>query len=199
MNTLTPRAALNVVTPPTDEPIDPSELKLWLGYDTSDGSQDLVFISLIRAARRQLEHDTGLAILTQTVEQTIDRWPCGLEPLQLYVGPVQSISFVKSYSTTDVETEMSNTTYMLDASRLAARILLKSGVIWPSNVRTYVSGLVRVVAGYTTTTVPEPLLHAMRLLIQHWHDDCDQKPGTASASVQTAYDRLIESYKLDWL
>jgi uncharacterized phiE125 gp8 family phage protein len=195
------RVAITVVTPPVEEPLSVDDVKSWLrGYDASDTSEDFTIESLIRAARHQVEEDTGLKLMTQTVDQTVDQFPCGLEPVQLYVGPVQSVTSVTVHSSTDVSSVVATTVYFLDTSRRAARLCLKTSQAWPTDLRWQVAAVVRVVVGYTSAgLIPEPLLHAMRLLIEHWHHDCEGESSKTAPRIETAYEALIKHYRLEWL
>jgi uncharacterized phiE125 gp8 family phage protein len=165
-----------------------------------DNSEDLIIESLIRAARHQIEEDTGLKLLTQTVDQTVDRLPCGWESIQLYVGPVQSVTSVTVHSSTDVSSVVATSVYALDTSRRAPRLYLKTGQAWPTDLRWHVAVVVRVVAGYASEDlIPEPILLAMRLLIGHWHSDCEGESAKTAPRVEAAYEALIRPYRLEWI
>lgn len=193
------RVALTVAVPPVEEPISLEEVRSWLRID-HEAEETSVLDALIRAARHQVEEDTGLKYLTQTVDQTVDRVPCGWEPLQLYVGPVQSVTSVTVYSSADVSSVLSGSTYFVDTSRRAARLCLTTGSAWPTDLRYQVAAVVRVVAGYAgISSIPEPLIHALRLLIEHWHDDCEGDASQMAPGISMAYESLIRPYRLEWL
>jgi hypothetical protein len=67
--------SVTVVTGPTQEPLSLAEAETHLRV-TSD-EEDGLILSLIKAARRQVETDTRRALLTQTLRLTLDRFPVG--------------------------------------------------------------------------------------------------------------------------
>lgn len=192
-----PRTSIVVTTQPAVEPITLAEAKAWLHID--DTADDAVITRLIVAAREKVETDTGRKLITQTIDQSMDRLPCDADPLLIMTGPVQSITSVTVNSAADVASVVSAATYFLDSSRAAARVVLKQGQLWPVDQREEVAVVVRAIVGYGASgaNVPESLRLAMQLLVGEWFG-CDGEMQT-SAHGQRAYDALIEHYRLEWV
>lgn len=94
-----PRGVWSVLTvAPSEEPLTLVEAKLRAGLDWPDGDpRDALMQDFIRAARSQVEHDTGLALLTQTHEVTFGDWDAcnvitSLVPLPPQTLPAQAVS-----------------------------------------------------------------------------------------------------------
>jgi hypothetical protein len=64
---------LRLTTAPASEPVTLAEAKDYARVDTSDS--DTLITSLIKVARRRVESETGLALITQTWTGVLDRWP----------------------------------------------------------------------------------------------------------------------------
>lgn len=64
---------LVTVTPPASEPVLVSEAKQAARIDVPD--DDLFVLGLITAARQYVENRTNLALVTQTLQMTLDRFP----------------------------------------------------------------------------------------------------------------------------
>ena len=64
---------LRLTTAPSVEPVTLAEAKDFARVDTSDS--DTLLTSLIKVARRRVENETGLALITQTWTGVMDRWP----------------------------------------------------------------------------------------------------------------------------
>jgi len=180
-----------VSTAPTIEPLTLDIAKRHLRIDGDDQNADIN--AWIRTARMQVEKDTELALLTQTVDVSLDEFPFGFDSkIVLNVAPIQSVTYVKYYDTAGVLQTLANTNYVLDAASQPPRLGLAVGGSWPTSLRTFQPGSIRVIAGYTTAaTVPDPLLHAMKLLIGCYCRDREPTPAERSS-----YDRLLDGYAL---
>lgn len=187
--------SLTLVTPPTVEPLAIGDVRDALRLAEND--EVPLLERYITAARQQVENDTQRKLVTQTWDVSIDYWPCGNEPLCLPLAPIQSVTSITVYDEDGTGTVLSTDTYAVDAASAPARIYLKTGQSWPSNVRTYVSGVIRVVAGYGASgaSVPMALRHAMEYLVAHKFEN--REPvivGTNAISLPIGYVDLIEPY-----
>lgn len=179
-----------------DEPVTLEQAKAWL--HVTDTYEDQSIGDMIQAARQKLEDDTGLALLNQTWTYALDCIPATRQIL-LPVGPVSSVSSIKVYATDDTESTIATSVYRLDTASLPARIVLKDGQSWTTDVRPQNGYLVTFVAGYGSdgASVPASLLQAMRLLMQHWHwNRSTVIVGTSAAEVPLAYTALVDPYRL---
>jgi hypothetical protein len=148
------------VTAPTEEPLTVAEAKLRAalpGWPEGD-PRDALMEDYIRAARMQVEHDTGLALLTQTWEVTFGESPIGaIVPLPSQTQPTQSIEILP------------------DAVRAGPTVLSRwryvpgqvEAFVWPGAPPT-----LRIVAGWpdaaTFRREAPSLYHAVGLLVAHY-------------------------------
>jgi hypothetical protein len=87
------RVSSVLVTAPTEEPLTVDEVKLRAACDDwpVDDPRNALVPDYIAAARAQVEHDTGLALLTQTRLVTIAA-SAGIYPIPWQAWPVQSMT-----------------------------------------------------------------------------------------------------------
>lgn len=185
--------SVTTYTAPTVDPILLSDAKLHCNVEATDTDWDVMLSGLIHAATAKVETDTRLRLLSQTVDQTIDRFPCGTRPLPV-LGMLRSVTSVTSYASDDTATTFATSNYFTDTSRMPGRICLKSGCTWPTGLRAYVAGVVRAVVGFGTTasSVPQDLTHAVRLLVGHWFMNRETiVVGTISGEIALTYHALI--------
>ncbi len=183
-------------TDATSEPLDVSQAEEWL-HDASLEEQSTIS-ALVKAARYKVEDDTGLALLPQTWTQRLDRISAGRQ-ITLGVGPVSSVTSITAYSPTDSSSVVSASVYRVDTASMPARVVLRDGQSWPSDVRPQDSFEIVFVAGYATIdAVPAPLVLAMRLLVDHWfhYRGVVGEAGQVGGALAESYQALISPYKL---
>jgi hypothetical protein len=176
-----------VSTPPAEEPLTLDEAKVLAGvvWDTGDPREAMV-TGFIAAARDQVERDTQLPLLTQTIDLSlrgvqglpaasggswwgIDVYPWPGPPdatiaLVRAPGRLQSVTWVESLDDAGTTVTLDPATYRVDTDRGTIAPLSGS---WPSTRLA-----VRYVAGWTSaaglkTAVPL-LVHALGLLVAHY-------------------------------
>lgn len=123
---------------------------------------------LIPAARRQVQRDTGFALVPTTWEMTFDRYP--LERwIVLPYPPLTAVSGLFSTDINGVEATVSASTYYLDTNMRPGRLILAPGLTWPTGTRNEQGGRVRWTSGFAdAASIPMPWIHAQLLLIGHW-------------------------------
>src|SRR5262245_5941707 len=157
-----------------------------------DDAQNTEVEVWIRTARQQVEKDTELALLTQTVDVSLDEFPWGYDALVLNIAPIQSITYIKYYDASGTLQTWASTNYVVDTASIPPRVGLAVSGTWPSSLRTFQPGLIRLVAGYTSAPlVPDPLLHAMKLLI-----GCYSRDREPTSAERSTYDRLLDGYAI---
>lgn len=159
--------ALRVIQGPAEEPLSPDELRDHLRItDTTEEPQLTAYLTALRVlAEKQLD----VAFLTQTLEWTIDAFPCYDEvnpygALVLPRLPLQSVTSIKYIDTNGTQQTWSNTLYLVDA--LQSRIVPAYGQTWPQ-IRYQPSAIViRYLVGYLNLAVlPEDLRQMLRLAV----------------------------------
>jgi uncharacterized phiE125 gp8 family phage protein len=158
---------VRVITGPSiEEPVTLAEAKLHLRVDTTD--EDSLITGLIVAARMAAEHETGRALINQTLRLTLDAFPAD-GAIELLRPPVASITQVQYVDTAGATQTLSSTLYSLDsASAFATHYLLPSyGSTWPATRDQANSVWVDYVAGYgaAATAVPQPIKQWILLAI----------------------------------
>lgn len=178
----------SLFTAPVTEPLTIAQAKKHLRVDT-DFEDDLV-TSWIKTARQIVEADTELALITQTWELSLDAFPYGRCPIVINKGPLQAVTTVKYYDSAGALQTHASTNYLADLASRPPRIGLTDAGAWPSGLRQFQPGLIRFVAGYTAANlIPEPLVHAMRLIIGCLSEDREPSPVERGT-----YERLTEPF-----
>ena len=185
---------LVLATAPTTEPVTVAEAKSHLRITTS--AEDTYIGELISGARAKVEQDTNRSVATTTWDLWWDIPPV-LRAIRLPRPPLQSVTYIKYYSTADVEATFGSINYFVDVSnQQGGRISLTEGSAWPSDGLRYANAIVtRFVAGYTV--VPFDLKHAMKMLIAHWYENREAlNVGNIVAEYPLGYKELIWPYKV---
>ena len=142
--------ALNLITPPSREPLSLALAKSHLKIDSTFTDDDNLIQGLITAARVHCEGFQNRAYLEQTWDLWIDRFPTE-NYIDIPLPPLQSVTSVKYYDTDDTEATFSTDDYDVDTKGYVGRVVLKYGETWPSTVLRPSNGVViRFVAGYET-------------------------------------------------
>lgn len=181
---------LVLITPPTEEPVSLEEAKLHLRVDISD--DDALIGGLIQAARERAEDILRRALITQTWELTLDRFPSGNE-LELPFPPLQSVASIKYTDSDGDEAEFSSDDYIVDTAEEPGKVILAYGSNWPS-VTLYPTGAVKVrfVAGYgEATAVPQTFKQAILLMAGEWYENRENAVQQRMAEIPLAAKNLL--------
>lgn len=161
--------SLTLVTAPTREPLSLQEAKDHLRLDIDN--DDRLILSLIKAAREWVEGQTKRALISQVWDQQIDGnwpWKFGCPRIDLEKNPVISVDSITYVDGTSPNPTLAATKYTSVLRNHYSFIVPAYGVDWPT-VRSVPSAItVRFTAGYTT--VPQPLIQAITLLVAHWYE-----------------------------
>ena len=181
--------SLTLVTRPEVEPISHADAKLWLRLDHT--TEDVLVDSLIRMVREQVE-EHGIAVITQTWDFQLDRFP---PVIRIPKTPVQEISSI-SYIDTNGDTQpLAASKYTVDVRSTPARIVPAFGTSWPSARSEPNAVTVRFVAGYsggaTPAEIPERILQAMRLALTSAY-----AMRADHDAAQTAVARVLDNYEI---
>lgn len=163
---------------PTVEPISLADVKTFLRIDGT--ADDAILTSLIASARRMAEEFTKRAFITQTWKLSMDSFSDtevqltggfafgppphvieGSQRIQLARRPVQSITAIETYNTTNTKTTISAATYALDTA--GGFIMLNEGYSWPTSLRDYAAVEITFKAGYgdAASAVPDTIKTAI--------------------------------------
>lgn len=121
--------ALTTFTRPTDTPVSVAEAKL--NTRVLNDLEDARILSEIKACTLRLEHETGIRVCAQVVDQVLDCFPA--TDLSLGTWPVRSIvsiSYVDAVGATQV---VPTASYALDPVSKPCFVLLTPNASWPSS------------------------------------------------------------------
>jgi uncharacterized phiE125 gp8 family phage protein len=185
-----------IVTAPAEEPLQLAEVKAHLRVSVAD--EDALIQRLIVAVRRKVEADCGLALVTQTLDATYDRWPCD-GTIRLPRGPVASVTSVKYVSAVGVLSTLPGAQYETDLTGAPARIRPAYGYTWPTILPTLGAVVVRFVAGYgDRAAVPADIKAAMLMMIGHLYEHREDVADFQVYHVPKAADWLLAPHKVHW-
>jgi uncharacterized phiE125 gp8 family phage protein len=187
--------ALSLVAGQTiTEPLVYAEVKIYPGLRLPDNTDELHITSLIKAARQKVETDTGLRLITQSWDLTLDAFPS--DAIYVPLEPLLSAT-IKTTTTAGVESTLAPSNYQVDIASSPPRILLSDTGSWPSDLRAHAGIVIRLSVGFGATgaSVPEPLREAMRIAIRCWYAPLSGAPYSLPP-VWMGYDALIAPYRL---
>jgi len=173
---------------PASEPVSVGELREYL-RDPADA--DSVLALLIQGAREYVEEATGLTLVSQTRELTLDAWPSGGDGLGWWDGPrdgaligrapryvelpkapLFSITSVKTYDSEGNATVWGAGNYFADTGNRPGRLALNDGATWPLTTRAASGIVIRYVAGHASAAaVPKALCIAILQIAAHWYEN----------------------------
>lgn len=170
---------LVLATGPVIEPITKAELKLHLHFDSSriDAESDIeddLLDDIIQATREHIEDTTRRALLTQTWDLYLGRWPAG-DAIKLPFGNLQSVTHVKYTDTDGVQTTLTvSTDYTVETNGdQCGRIVLPYGGSWPSASLAPSNPIViRFVAGWTAAdALPSKIRTPMKMICHDLYEN----------------------------
>lgn len=199
---------------PTEEPVTLREARQWLELGDSSDHDDKL-LGMIQSAREQVEHDTGLAVMTQTWVQRLDRPPDNtrwqqndrilLDDLlfnipggginrwiELQRRPVQSLTSITYIDVGGTSQTMSSSEYELDVNRVQPVVWLAYNESWPPTRGIQNALTLTYVAGYTSREdVPWSLKQALLLLV---YNSFYGRGGLCGGDLH-AYERLVHQFR----
>jgi uncharacterized phiE125 gp8 family phage protein len=141
---------------PSVEPLSLEEVRKHLELGDNE-AHDTYLASLIEAARKTFEFDTGLVTVTRSFVECLDAWPAE-DYITLMRRPVSAITSIQYVDTSGVTQTFASASYALDSRRVLPIIRLKYGYSWPNLRGDPNSVTITYVAGYATAdAVPENL------------------------------------------
>jgi uncharacterized phiE125 gp8 family phage protein len=161
--------ALVMTAAPAAEPISLAEAKAHLRIDADD--EDALLTSLIAAARMFVERTLSLALITESWSLYLDGWPrSGTIALPLH--PVQTVTAVRIYDPDDAPTVVDSDTYSVDVLSDPGRLVVSAGSGQLAPARLLNAFEIAFTAGFgdAPEDVPEPIRHAVKLLVTHWYE-----------------------------
>jgi uncharacterized phiE125 gp8 family phage protein len=187
--------ALVLVTPAAAEPISVAEAKAHLRLDGT--ADDVLIASLILTSRLHIEAALGLALITQGWKLVLDRWP-KIASIALPIRPVQDVTAVRVLAADGTPEVVSPAGYFVDGENLPPR-LVRQAISYPEPGRAAAGIEIAFTAGYgdVPESVPEPIRHALLLLVAHWYEHRDPiEIGAPETAIPRAVSELLMPYRV---
>lgn len=178
------RQATKLQIEPATEPVTFSDMEDHLR--DLDASEQTYVEGLIATARQMAERYTRRAFITQTWLLSLDHIPGGQEPwwdgvregsirelysyarwIELPYPPLQSVTSVIQYNTSDSPDTVATSIYHVDTNSEPGRVVLKIGKTWPSITLRVADGFqITYKAGYgdNASDVPQAIRDAIKRL-----------------------------------
>ncbi len=190
-------------TAPTVEPITLIEafqqLRMYTPNQAPSANPDADYINgLIADARQYVENITNRALMTQTWEFFLDRFPAG-DFIELPKPPLQSVT---SLTYVDVDgnsaTLSEGTEFTVDTDSEPGRIVLEYDETWPTDQLHPNNPItIELVAGYASADdVPANIKHAIKMLLATLNANRLPHSPQEQYEVPLGVDALLASYRV---
>lgn len=200
-----------VITSPTVEPLTVAAAKKHLVLETND--DDSLVADCIKAAREYSEKYLGRGILAQTLELTLNAFPCAYDvpygsapagdenALVLPHGQLAAsnpVTYVKYIDANGALQTLDSSAYEVETCEDAPGIIRPVYASqWPATRDTWNAVQVRYVVGWATPDeVPSSIVSAMKLLVSQMYEHrTPEVTGTIMTSVKFSYEALLQPYR----
>lgn len=186
---------LTLVTAPASEPLTTAEAKSHLRVDTTD--DDTLIDAFVKAARQYVEEDMGRALITQTWDYTLDKFPSDGSAIQLPRPPLVSVTSITYVDSNGATQTVTSTDYIVNAGKRNGEITLAYGKSWPATREQANAVTIRFVAGYgAASAVPESIRTAIRLTVGDLYSNREASIIGVSHTDNPAVASLLGPYRL---
>lgn len=185
---------MKIITPPALEPISLELAKSHLRV--TDASEDALISMYIKSAREVVEHRIGRALINQTLEFTLDKFPCG--SIKFPISNVYEIASIKYINSVGTETTLDASNYSLDSYSLINKIIPAYGFSYPAVLAIDNCIKIQFKAGYgaDAETVPSNVIAWMLLAIGSMYANRETViDGRISELPRTFFDGLLDSVR----
>ncbi|RMF07843.1 MAG: hypothetical protein D6773_03100 [Alphaproteobacteria bacterium] len=160
---------LVLAAPAAAEPLSLAEAKSHLRVDGSD--EDALISGLIATATLHVERDLGIALITQGWKFLRDAWPPNWFT-EIPLAPLQSVESITVYDADDAAQVFGANHWFADLASSPPRVVLRGSAPWPVPGRRANGVEIALTAGFglSAADVPQPLRHALLLLVAHWYE-----------------------------
>lgn len=183
-----------IVTPPTGRVVSLQEVKDFLRIDGEESDSEIA--RLITVATERAQNLTRRQLLTATRKIFFECWPAE-GTIYLPWAPLQSVTAVTYLDTAELTQTFSSTKYRVDIDAEPGRLMRLTSAAWPDIFTRYGAVMVEYVCGYgaTSASVPEPLRHAVLMMVGHYFDNRGEvTKGAAAEIVPSGVQHLLEQY-----
>lgn len=204
-----------LITAPATPILTTAAAKTFLRVDHSD--EDSLIDAMISTATSMIEEFTNLKLITQTWDfywnhfpmESSNQWWDGTREgsishfygpatcLKMPFGPLQSVTYFKTYDNADTDYTFDSASYQVDTISKTGRVALRDGYVWPATVLRPLNGIqVRAVVGYgnAASDVPSQLVAAVRETVAFLYENRgDENPKIPSTAVGLARPFRVEN------
>ena len=207
---------VSVEVPPAEFPITLAELKEHLRITDTD--EDTYLSSLIEAATATVEQFLGRKLITQQLKVTMDcqcdnPWWSGtvVAPESALTGvpreyelpwlPVQMVDEVATYTEADNRLVFAATNYRVSSADpdLWARVVLREGAIWPTDLRNVDSIETLYTVGYgTASEVPPSIKQGVLIVAAYMYENRGDCGGgdAGQCACDTGISGILRQYRV---
>lgn len=193
---------LNIITQPVIEPVSPANVEAHCRIDDLTSEQDTVEL-LISSVRQRAESITRRALITQTWELVLNRFPFGRTSIELPLPPLQSITHIKYFDTNGVEQTLNSSLYrVIKNTSVPSEVMPVYGTEWPSTLDDSAVVTIRFVCGYgdSADKVPAAIIQWMLLNIATLYENRETLvvggKSIGMVDLKTIADGLLENFRI---
>lgn len=174
------------------DPITTSEAKTHLRVEVAD--DDTYIGALITAARKWVEEMTNTALIDTVFVEKFDRFPANGGYIELTKGPVSAISSIQYIDENGTLQTWSSANYQTDLTAKPARIMPVWNAEYPSTRTELAAVRITYTAGYgsSATSVPDPIKHAVKLLVSEMYENRENTPRPERQAAKI----LLDNYRI---
>lgn len=176
---------------PVDEPVTLQEARDQCRLD--DDVEDGLISEYIAAARDYAERVTGLPLMPQTVTLYADKF-CGEMVLKPNLISVESVKYIDSDGVLQTITPAD---YTVDDKSIIGTVYPAYSKQWPAARCEKNAVQIEFKCGFESRAkVPDTIKSAMKLLINHWHENRSAATAGSMQSIPYGVDMLLGVNKL---
>jgi len=158
------------VVEPAFEVTTAADARTWCRIDSA--VEDTILTKIIKAARRQAEHETDRALLRQTLDLVLDAFPADgikLDRTMKNLGAKPTIVSVIYVDPDGVTQTMPTADYYLDDRQTPCWLVPAYDGAWPATRAEANAVVVRYTAGFDEDAIPEDLWTYVMAYVAAWH------------------------------
>lgn len=156
------------------EPLAVADATEQVKADAGDAADQAYILALTKAARSHVEAYCGTPLASRTITVKCDAFT---DFSAFPIAPLTSVSSIAYLDGAGANQTLSTDVYEVRTDGLTASIVLKSGQSWPT-IQSGSRITVTAVVGYST--IPESIVHALKLLVADWYD---RRSGTSDKPI----------------
>jgi uncharacterized phiE125 gp8 family phage protein len=162
--------SLIMITPPTATPISLAEISAQCRVDGNE--EEALLMAYVRSATDAVEQMSGLRLIDQTWDYSVDAFPQHCNWIRLPLAPLFALTSIVYLDTQGVAQPLPVTTYLIKGlgSTTPARLILAPNQTWPATWYGLGSVIIKARYGWIDHNgMPESLRQAVLMLAAYWY------------------------------